>query len=205
MHASVSLTNISPSPPCYAINKTGYAPFESEDEQELLDLICNAEFEFHEDYWNDIEDPSKQLISQLLEPNPKKRLTARQALRSPWLRRRDRDWVKEMDDSSSTFDRWLERRNNTSFHGTSMNGSGHMSTGSLGENNSNTISDNIDNDNTNNSGSNRSLGTWEMGGDSGHNQDIEDRSCSSEPFSPSGRMQDSSSANMFSEADSSAE
>ena len=100
----------------------GYAPFESEDEHELLDLICNADYEFDEEYWDDVSQQPKCLITQLLQVNPKKRWTARQALNSPWLRRRDGDWVKGMDDSmskgnsshsgsSSTFGAWLEMRN----------------------------------------------------------------------------------------------
>jgi serine/threonine protein kinase len=164
---------------------TGYAPFESEDEEELLDLICNADFEFHDDYWNDIEQPPKDLIQQLLEADPKKRLTARQALRTPWLRRRDRDWVQNMDDSHSTFQSWLERRNNSMNN--SMNGSnnsGHLSLGSL----SLAVGGNPND-------SNRSLNNWEIDGDSGHNTDA--KSFASEP----GPMQDSASTNGYSEAD----
>lgn len=99
----------------------GYAPFESEDEMELLELICNAEYEFDEEYWDDVSEPPKQLITQLLVINPKKRLSAKQALNCSWLRRRDGDWIKEqrqhqqsLEDSSShhssTFGAWLERR-----------------------------------------------------------------------------------------------
>lgn len=89
----------------------GYAPFESEDELELLELICTADYEFEEEYWDDVSEPPQELIMQLLEVNPKKRLDARQALNSRWLRRRDSEWVKEMDDSSSSrFGAWMERR-----------------------------------------------------------------------------------------------
>ena len=88
----------------------GYAPFESDDELELVDMICDGEYEFHEEYWGEIEIAPQDLISQLLEVNPRKRLTARQSLSSPWLRRRDRDWVSEMDDSQSTLGAWLEKR-----------------------------------------------------------------------------------------------
>jgi len=89
----------------------GYAPFESDDEHELLDLICEGNYEFHDEYWHEVEEAPKELISKLLVVNPLKRLTARQALNSPWLRRRDSDWIKEMDDSQSSFDAWLEKRN----------------------------------------------------------------------------------------------
>jgi calcium/calmodulin-dependent protein kinase I len=92
----------------------GYAPFESEDEHELLDLICTADYEFDDDYWHDVEDCPKDLIALLLVVDPKQRVTARQALQSSWLRRRDGDWIKELDDSNnggSAFDVWLEKRN----------------------------------------------------------------------------------------------
>lgn len=126
----------------------GYAPFESDDEGELVEMICNGEYEFHEEYWDDVEEAPKALIEQLLEVNPRKRLTARQALNSPWLRRRDKDWVREMDESSShssqsTFSAWLERRNtvlqmnsahshNSSLHNTSISSSGHGAGGRVG-------------------------------------------------------------------------
>lgn len=109
----------------------GYAPFESEDEHDLLDLICNGEYEFDEEYWGDVEDSPKELIAQLLQVNPRKRLSARQSLNSSWLRRRDKDWIEEMDDSQSSFGTWLEKRNSLHSSRASLNYSqASLSTGS---------------------------------------------------------------------------
>lgn len=204
----------------------GYAPFESEDENELLDLICSANYEFHEEYWDDIDEPPRQLIAELLQPDPKVRSTGRQALRSPWLRRRDGDWVKEMDESTgSTFSQWLEKRNSSNHSSSSrlgMSYSGHDSAPNLEP-----MPDDEDNDliqNHSNSSpkhnattgwdhndSNHTLGTWELGYSNHgelHHDKCESRTKFEDDGPPAlipGPMHDSSTANLFTIADSCAE
>lgn len=184
----------------------GYAPFESEDSHELLDLICSADYEFHEEYWDDIEEKPKDLIRNLLEVDPGQRLTARQALRSPWLRRRDGDWVKEMDDSNSSSNSrlvlWLEKQKSRRFSLTPDSSAAATAAAADGKS---AIDDSNNDSSTNwdqNEDSNRSLGNnwWNTG--SAHEAD-EARSFADGPLS-SGPGQDSSSAG-FCLADSSAE
>ncbi|CAB9522433.1 MAP kinase-activated protein kinase 2 (Fragment) [Seminavis robusta] len=174
----------------------GYAPFESEDEHELLDMICTADYEFHEDYWHDVEDYPKDLIESLLVVNPKKRATARQALQSSWLRRRDGDWIKEMDESSShssTFDMWLEKRNSAQA---SLNGSTHTSLSLSPKPAKQTLSSLMDNNNKDSADNHESTGSL------GNNW-FDDASEHERSFA--GEMQDSSTANAFNLGDECAE
>jgi len=64
----------------------GYPPFFSENEPDLFELITKVEFEFHPKYWSHISEEAKDLISKLLLKDPKKRLTAVQALEHPWFK-----------------------------------------------------------------------------------------------------------------------
>ncbi|KAI1465705.1 calcium/calmodulin-dependent protein kinase 1 [Daldinia caldariorum] len=63
----------------------GYSPFRSENLQDLIDECSNGKVVFHERYWRDVSDDAKDFIMHLLQPNPDKRWTSKQALRHPWL------------------------------------------------------------------------------------------------------------------------
>jgi serine/threonine protein kinase len=82
----------------------GYAPFEAPTYQ-LATVICEGWYEFHEDSWKDISEAPKELITMLLKVDPNERATVEQALDSEWLCRRDK---QIMDDSMSSFDKWLK-------------------------------------------------------------------------------------------------
>jgi len=64
----------------------GFPPFYNEKIQELFEQIMKAQFDFPEDYWEDISDDAKDFISKILVVDPKKRLTSAQALDHPWLK-----------------------------------------------------------------------------------------------------------------------
>jgi len=63
----------------------GFPPFYHEDQEVLLELIVNCEFQFPDPYWSNISITAKQLISHLLEKNPEKRYTIEQFLEDPWI------------------------------------------------------------------------------------------------------------------------
>ncbi|KAJ1563260.1 hypothetical protein HK096_001735, partial [Nowakowskiella sp. JEL0078] len=64
----------------------GYLPFDSDSQMQELQNILSATFKFEPDeYWFDISDEAKDFISKLLILDPKKRMTAKEALSHPWL------------------------------------------------------------------------------------------------------------------------
>jgi len=63
----------------------GFPPFYNEKLQELFEQIMKADYDFPEDYWEDISQEAKDFINKLLVVDPKKRLTAATALQHPWL------------------------------------------------------------------------------------------------------------------------
>ena len=65
---------------------TGAWPFDDEDEDELMDAIIECDLDFDEgEEWEWISPRAKDLLRGLLEPNPKHRLTAAQALEHEWF------------------------------------------------------------------------------------------------------------------------
>ncbi|KDQ23098.1 hypothetical protein PLEOSDRAFT_1049840, partial [Pleurotus ostreatus PC15] len=63
----------------------GYSPFRSDDVRVLIRETTEAKIEFHERYWRNVSIQAKDFIRSLLNPNPKERPTALQALQDPWL------------------------------------------------------------------------------------------------------------------------
>ena len=63
----------------------GYAPFDEEDEMFMFQKIIKGEFSFPRDPWDNISSEAKELICGLLTVNPQRRMTAVQALSSPFI------------------------------------------------------------------------------------------------------------------------
>ncbi|KAL3907156.1 MAG: hypothetical protein SGILL_008985, partial [Bacillariaceae sp.] len=64
---------------------SGVEPFYGESENELVEDNTKAEVTFPDKYWNNISDLAKDLVSKMLEADPMKRLSAKNALQHPWL------------------------------------------------------------------------------------------------------------------------
>jgi calcium/calmodulin-dependent protein kinase I len=66
----------------------GFPPFydENDDLGRLYRKIKRADFDMPSPYWDGISDSAKDLVKRLLQPDPKKRLTAQQTLAHPWLK-----------------------------------------------------------------------------------------------------------------------
>jgi len=67
----------------------GFPPFYSESVPEVFEQIMKAEFDYPEEYWEDISEEAKDFINNLLVVDVTKRMTAGQSLAHPWLRRRE--------------------------------------------------------------------------------------------------------------------
>jgi serine/threonine protein kinase len=70
----------------------GYPPFHDDNQKKLYQKIKSGKFEFHSTSWSIISDEAKMLISRMLTVDPAERISAKDALRHPWLlgrRRKD--------------------------------------------------------------------------------------------------------------------
>merc|ERR1712137_776203 len=63
----------------------GFPPFYNEHLPVLFESIMKAEYDYPEDYWDEISDTAKNFIDRLLVVEPDKRMTTKQALEHPWL------------------------------------------------------------------------------------------------------------------------
>ncbi|WWD16858.1 hypothetical protein CI109_101290 [Kwoniella shandongensis] len=63
----------------------GYSPFRSDDKMGLLKEMTRGRIMFHERYWSKVSKTAKDFIKEMLVADPKKRLTAAEALQHPWL------------------------------------------------------------------------------------------------------------------------
>jgi len=67
----------------------GYPPFSEENDEELFRKIKAGKYHFHEKYWNHISQEAKDIIAKMLTVDKNDRITAKNALRHPWLRSSD--------------------------------------------------------------------------------------------------------------------
>ncbi|XP_055807748.1 calcium-dependent protein kinase 13-like [Solanum dulcamara] len=63
----------------------GVPPFWAESEQGVAQAILRGAIDFKREPWPSISDSAKNLVRQMLDPDPKLRLTAKQVLEHPWL------------------------------------------------------------------------------------------------------------------------
>lgn len=63
----------------------GVPPFWAESEQGVAQAILRGLIDFKRDPWPSVSEGAKSLVRQMLEPDPKLRLTATQVLEHPWL------------------------------------------------------------------------------------------------------------------------
>lgn len=67
----------------------GYPPFMEQNQKELFKKIKRGNYEFHAEYWGQTSQEAQNLISSLLTVDPRRRLTAQQALNDPWVMGKD--------------------------------------------------------------------------------------------------------------------
>jgi len=63
----------------------GYPPFYADSQPALFEKIIHARYEFPDPEWSYISDTAKEFISNLLQLEPRKRLTTEQCLEHPFL------------------------------------------------------------------------------------------------------------------------
>ncbi|GFY83783.1 calcium-dependent protein kinase 13 [Actinidia rufa] len=63
----------------------GVPPFWAESEQGVAQAILRGMIDFKREPWPNISESAKNLVRQMLEPDPERRLTAKQVIEHPWL------------------------------------------------------------------------------------------------------------------------
>ena len=67
---------------------SGDLPFMGRSQRELFRAIVVGKYDFPDEMWGDVSEHAKELIQGLLVTDPSKRLTAKQAMASRWMRDR---------------------------------------------------------------------------------------------------------------------
>ncbi|KAK7337340.1 hypothetical protein VNO77_17907 [Canavalia gladiata] len=63
----------------------GIPPFWGESEQEIFQEVLHGDLDFSSDPWPNISETAKDLIRKMLVRDPRKRITAHEVLRHPWI------------------------------------------------------------------------------------------------------------------------
>jgi len=63
----------------------GYEPFYGETDEELVEANKLARVDFPAEDWGKVSEEAKDLVRQMLQSDPDKRIDARQALQHPWI------------------------------------------------------------------------------------------------------------------------
>ena len=63
----------------------GFPPFYEEELPALFDSILQARYDFPSPWWDNVSMEAKSLVKKLLERDPKKRLTAEEAMQDEWI------------------------------------------------------------------------------------------------------------------------
>ncbi|KAJ1701065.1 hypothetical protein LUZ63_000844 [Rhynchospora breviuscula] len=80
----------------------GVPPFWAETEQGVAQAIIRSLVDFERDPWPKVSDHAKDLVKRMLEPNPKRRLTAQGVLDHPWLQNPKKAPVVSLGESVRT-------------------------------------------------------------------------------------------------------
>ena len=65
---------------------SGYPPFDGNSDSEIIQSVRESKYDFSEKVWEHVSWSAKDLVSKLLEVDPKARLSAEEALNHPWLK-----------------------------------------------------------------------------------------------------------------------
>lgn len=65
---------------------SGSTPFCGKNDHEIMFKVCEGAYEMTSPVWDNVSDSAKQLIRGLLEMDPERRLSAKEALESEWIK-----------------------------------------------------------------------------------------------------------------------
>lgn len=70
---------------CLFVLLSGFPPFTGFDNQEILKKVATGRYTFSSPEWDEVSFEAKDLISQMMNPNPHERISAAEALSHPWI------------------------------------------------------------------------------------------------------------------------
>ncbi|KAK1384686.1 Calcium-dependent protein kinase 20 [Heracleum sosnowskyi] len=76
---------------------SGVPPFWDENEHGIFEQVLRGELDFESEPWPSISEDAKDLVKRMLVRDPKKRLTAHEVLRHPWVKVRGSAPDKPLD------------------------------------------------------------------------------------------------------------
>lgn len=76
----------------------GFPPFYNENTVKLYECIKKGSFEYPSPFWDNVSEDAKDLINRLLVVDPKKRLTAIDALNHNWITGKSDNTIKIQDE-----------------------------------------------------------------------------------------------------------
>ena len=69
----------------------GYPPFNGNNDNEILEAVKKGDYTMKGAEWNEISDLAKDLVSKMMQFDVKKRLTAAEAMRHPFIDNKRRE------------------------------------------------------------------------------------------------------------------
>jgi serine/threonine protein kinase len=69
---------------CFPLRLSGMQPFHEGRQHSLFTQIEQGEFDFPEEQWQHISRSAIDLISKMMQVDPRKRITIKEALQHPW-------------------------------------------------------------------------------------------------------------------------
>jgi len=88
----------------------GYPPFSDDDQRELFKKIKRGQYQCQSMFWTKVSKKGKQYIRSLLNTNPDKRLTAKEALAHPWITASDEVLSKKLDSNHANLRRYHAKK-----------------------------------------------------------------------------------------------
>jgi len=89
----------------------GYPPFIEQNQRDLFRKIRKGQYEFHADYWGQVSQGAKDLISSMLTTDPDARISAEGALNNEWITAGDDDLLgKDLGKNLDEFKRFNAKR-----------------------------------------------------------------------------------------------
>ncbi|XP_043911075.1 myosin light chain kinase, smooth muscle-like [Protopterus annectens] len=92
---------------CYIL-LSGESPFQGNNEAETLSLVTAAQWEFDDETFAEISDSAKDFIQNLLNKDPRRRLSSEQAYQHAWLKVKDQGASKAL--SKERMKKYLARQ-----------------------------------------------------------------------------------------------